>query len=336
MPSGGMTVAAFFDIEKAFDKMWHQGLLYKLHTGQSFSTGLLQLLSSFLSNRYVRFRVEDKVSNPLLLPAGTPQGSVLSPTLFILWVNDIPPPRQTRTDLSQYADDIAIWSQARNPGDARDKLQEYTNLILAWCKKWRIKLSPAKTQLLCIMQKAPQNPHAIYLDMEGTRVDVSKTAKFLGITLDSKLNLDAHAKNVIARVQQRTSALKKIAGHYTRPRASVQVSSRVYKAMIRPLTEYAPTVEVLFRKSNWVKLEKLQQKAAKTALRWPRPVSGKLATKTLGLPTIQQRVTDLALKYLGSEKRTPRQTQMHANALDRANRIGRFRGTPPLRLKPRI
>jgi retron-type reverse transcriptase len=79
--------AVFLDIEKAFDTTWHTGLLYKL-SKLEFSTNIIKLLSSFLSQRNFKVSVEGVMSTPREMQAGVPQGSVLSPTLFNMYIND--------------------------------------------------------------------------------------------------------------------------------------------------------------------------------------------------------------------------------------------------------
>jgi retron-type reverse transcriptase len=83
------TAVVFLDIEKAFDTIWHSGLLYKLSKFE-FPTRLIQLISCFLSKRKFRVSVEGEMSTPREMQAGVPQGSVLSPTLHNIYVNDPP------------------------------------------------------------------------------------------------------------------------------------------------------------------------------------------------------------------------------------------------------
>jgi retron-type reverse transcriptase len=97
----------FLDIEKAFDTTWHSGLLYKMSKFE-FSTHLIQLISSFLSERKFRVSVEGKMSTPREMQAGVPQGSVLSPTLYNIYVND--PPQTRGVHLALFADDACLYA----------------------------------------------------------------------------------------------------------------------------------------------------------------------------------------------------------------------------------
>jgi hypothetical protein len=83
------TAAAFLDIKKAFDTTWHNGLLYKL-SKMNFSASLIKLINSFLSNRKFSVLVEFEMSMPRIMKAGVPRGSVLSPALFNMYINDMP------------------------------------------------------------------------------------------------------------------------------------------------------------------------------------------------------------------------------------------------------
>ena len=100
------------DIEKAFDAVWHNGLLKKLHD-MELPSDILRIISSFLTDRIIQVKIGNTLSEVVQLLVGTPQGSILSPLLFILFVNDIP---VTQTcQVTQYANDIAIYTSHRNP-----------------------------------------------------------------------------------------------------------------------------------------------------------------------------------------------------------------------------
>jgi hypothetical protein len=100
------TAAMFLDIEKAFDTTWHSGLLYKL-SKLEFSTNLIKLIGSVLSNRKFSVSVEGEMSTPREMQAGVPQGLVLSPTLFNMYINDAPQTHDVY--LALFADDTCLY-----------------------------------------------------------------------------------------------------------------------------------------------------------------------------------------------------------------------------------
>ena len=113
--------ANFLDISKAFDKVWHEGLIFKLeHTG--ISGNLLSLLKSFLNNRLQRVVRNGQCSNWSSVLAGVPQGSILGPLLFLIYINDLPEGLQSSVKL--FADDTSLFSTAYDPNMSADELDE--------------------------------------------------------------------------------------------------------------------------------------------------------------------------------------------------------------------
>jgi hypothetical protein len=124
------TAAVFLDIEKTFDTTWHPGLLYKF-SKMHFSTSLIKLISSFLSNRKFRVSVEGGISMPREMQAGVPQGSLLSPTLYSLYINNAP--QSPGVHLALFADDTCIYCTDRKEGYVFRKLQRSLTSMESWC-----------------------------------------------------------------------------------------------------------------------------------------------------------------------------------------------------------
>ena len=139
---GEHVAASFLDIEKAFDNVWHNRLRYKIFQ-LDVPTKMTRWLSDFLVGRVIQANVNGFLSNQVNTKAGIPQGSVLSPILFLIYVNGLPTPYHKQNSLSQFADGTAQWAFRHTA--AKLLQQELLNLAM-WCAKWRIKLNPEKNQ----------------------------------------------------------------------------------------------------------------------------------------------------------------------------------------------
>ncbi|KAL4100752.1 hypothetical protein QTP88_020784 [Uroleucon formosanum] len=147
-PKGLVFMATLFnsllrhDISKAFDKVWHEGLLFKLKSINTPSY-LFNIINSFLLNRQFAVKINDNTSNLMPISAGVPQGSKLGPILFNIYVYDIP--QSPRTNIALFADDTTIFTESRNIEAVATNLQVHLNTISYWCNKWRIQINASKS-----------------------------------------------------------------------------------------------------------------------------------------------------------------------------------------------
>ena len=133
------------DVEKAFDAVWHNGLRKKLHNINLPPT-LLRITSPFHQDRQIKIKEGNNPSHAVNLEAGTPQGSILSALLFLLYVNDLPISEPIKC--TQYTDDIGLYTSHKNRNYLERSMQRQINTLETWCQKWFIKLNSAKTQLI--------------------------------------------------------------------------------------------------------------------------------------------------------------------------------------------
>ena len=177
-------VAAFLDVEKAFDNVWHNGLRYKIFM-LDLPTKMTHWLSDFLVGRVIQVNVNGFLSDQINPAAGVPQGSVLSPLLFLIYVNDLPKPHHRQNSKSQFADDTALWAASRNVHIAAKLLQKDLRKLAKWCAKWRIKLNPEKTKVIIFSRSYLAGKSEPTLKLYGERLKFYPQVKFLGITFDS-------------------------------------------------------------------------------------------------------------------------------------------------------
>ena len=135
----------FCDISKAFDRVWHKGLIFKLQEN-GIHGNLLTWLSSYLSNRYQKVVLHSTESSLRSIQAGVPQGSVLGPLLFIIYVNDIAENLLSLTRL--YADDSSLYYSASSINDIEGIINHDLTLISNWAKQWLVNFNPSKTEFL--------------------------------------------------------------------------------------------------------------------------------------------------------------------------------------------
>ncbi|GFT59730.1 nucleic-acid-binding protein from transposon X-element [Trichonephila clavipes] len=141
----------FLDIAKAFDKIWHDGLLIKL-IRLDFPAPLIKSIHSFLSHRSFRVRVDRILSSPRPIRSGLPQGSLSSPLLFTLYVNDIP--QTDSSHLAMFADDTAVISQNKRFSVVISNLQHYISSLELWLNDWKIKVNASKSACLMFTRRS--------------------------------------------------------------------------------------------------------------------------------------------------------------------------------------
>ena len=259
-------VGVFLDVEKAFDAVWLEGLKYKLGRPEiGIPTKMTRLLSSFLTNRHLRVHQNSAISNKIELKAGTPQGSALSPLLFIFYVNDTPKP-PPGVLISKFADDMAAWTIQKQEKRAEKLIQKHLDSPSEWCNKWKIKLNPSKTQVGLFTNS--NNTKEITLNLGRVPLTVSNEIKFLGLTFDRKLTWRHHIDNVRHRMWLRINAIKAISGRNLGMQSKTLI--HLYKMWIRPIALYGPPAYYSAAKTHINKIQVIQNSALRIALRRTR------------------------------------------------------------------
>ena len=259
---GHRTVLCLVDFARAFDTVWKDGLIFKLLTQHDVPVCLIRWLKNFLSDRKAKVQFENAKSKPKTFTAGVPQGSVLSPTLFLIFINDILNGMSKDIEASLFADDLALWCSHPNIDVARSKLQKAIDKLCKWTDKWHMKVNTSKCVTTFFTKATYESKYNPIIKFKGEEFPVSKTPTFLGIKFDRTLSFKDHIEQLKTRLTKRNSVLRAI---QSREWGSNKEDLRtVYLAYIQSSIDYCGAAwQTSVADSNIKKLQTIQNAGAR-------------------------------------------------------------------------
>ena len=195
------TAGLYVDLQKVFDSVWVEGLIFKLRE-IGIQGKLLKILSWYLSHRQTTIQVNETFGTAFNCGLGVPQGGVLSPTLFAIYINDMLSGISGFGKCLQYADDTSIILSDLNHIQLSEKCQSSCDKLTAWLSKWRLKANCSKTDLLVFYGNCDVPK------LSGESINKCSTTKVLGITVDEKLNFEAHLNRCKNTLSQKWNMVK--------------------------------------------------------------------------------------------------------------------------------
>ena len=233
---GARTVLATVDFAKAFDSVWYSALLSKL-LSLDLPLCFVEWIRSYLSDRRSKVRICNSYSRPFRLRRGVPQGSVLGPVLFSLYINDLPTFLPASVNMSLYADDLAIWASSPSVECATAVVQAALNGLVEWSSKWRLPLNPLKCETSFFSLDPYQLRIQPSLHILNTPIKFNSRPTFLGVTFDRTLSFKYRVLSLRKKFHSRFRAFRSIASASWGP--SKESLCTLYKAFIRPIRTYA-------------------------------------------------------------------------------------------------
>ena len=252
------TLTVWIDMEKAYDRVWKDGLRLKLQ--KSGVTGCIyQWISQYLTNRKARVHVNGTYSRKKTLKEGVPQGGVLSPTLFLVFINDIVGDMPRKVQGAIYADDLVLWCSEEHLSTANYRMQQALNTLEGWTNRWLEKINSRKTTYTIFSLST--NEQKATLHINGQTLLAEDNPTYLGVTFDKRLTWKQQTEKAEARAKVRLAVMKKLAG--TTWGADTVTLKRLYTGRVRPVLEYGMTAWGTTAKSNFDRVSKVQNQATR-------------------------------------------------------------------------
>merc|ERR1711963_630999 len=269
----------YMDFRKAFDSVPHARLVKKLKN-YGVQGNLLKWIESFLTGRTQHVNVNNKRSEEKDVTSGVPQGSVLGPTLFIYFINDLPLTSSVETKI--FADDTWVYTTIESQQDVT-KLQETVDKMHQWTKTWLLKFNEAKCNVLHLGGNNPKNAYFIGDEGNRTQLTVTKLEKDLGVHIDETLSFDQHVEKITKKASSRCA---KILKNFTF--RSRDVLLPIFKSIVRPILEYANCAWNTQLQKHKDELESIQRSFTKNIFS-VKKLSYEERLKNLKLPSLEFR-----------------------------------------------
>ena len=277
------TDVIYLDFSKAFDTVPHQRLIHKLKSA-GIRNKCLMWINNFLSDRRQRVIMRNGASTWLPITSGVPQGSILGPILFLIYVNDLPDVVKTKAKM--FADDTKLYNEISSISDCMN-LQDDLNSLAVWSQKWLLNFNESK----CTVLRIKSSLDYIYT-LNGSILQETSSQKDLGVIVSNSLHPREHIQSIVKKANQRTGLIRRCFTSF-----SERKTCTLYKSIIRPVLEYGSPVWSPWHKKDITELDKAQDRCLR------------LCNHKISLPSLEERrlITDLCkiYKYTHDLYKTP-------------------------------
>ena len=260
------TRSVYLDMSKAFDKVWHDGLIFKLNEN-GVTGNLLELIRDYLNEREQRVVINGSCSEWGSIKSGVPQGSVLAPLLFLVYINDLE--NGIKSSIRFFADDTSLFSTVIDPNTSAEELNNDLQKISQWAFQWKMSFNPDPNKPAEKIVFSRKHVNAQHPPLYFNNIIVKQVSehKHLGLTLDSKLTFANHISEKIPKAHKGIGVIKYLSSY-----VPVKTLDQIYNMYVRPHFDFCdviyhiPEIDSLFvsssRLSYWMnRIERLQYQA---------------------------------------------------------------------------
>ena len=250
LDKAGIVGTVLMDLSKAFDSLPHDLLVAKL-AAYGFQKDSLKLMLSYLSNRFQRTKIGSLFSEWLQLICGVPQGSILRPLLFNIFINDLLLVIQ-KTNICNFADDNTIYSCASSTEEVLCRLKYDLTNVLSWFSFNHLAANHAKFQMMFL----GTTDGNIKISINNFTLENKSSVKLLGVTLDKSLSFKEHIQNICSKASKGIRCLHRIRGYLDQKQALV-----LYNSYIQSNFNYCPLVWMFCSKTTYKMIDSIQKRA---------------------------------------------------------------------------
>ncbi|GFV42602.1 probable RNA-directed DNA polymerase from transposon BS [Trichonephila clavipes] len=289
------TLAVFLDISAAFDRVWRQKLVHTIQ-GTGINGKALLWINDFLRGRKFSVRFNGALSESRRMWAGVPQGSVLSPLLFLIFMNTIHHHIHPDTNIACYADDIAIWHSHNDITESEKALNTTLKGIAEWAENLKLTINADKTNY-CIFSTDRRHRSSFNANIKIQNSQIKKVdlPTYLGVTLDPELRFSKHIEQTTNKALGKLNILRKLCG--TSWGSRPQTLKSTFCTVIRPVLEYATPIWTPASISVKRKLDSVQHRAAKIIIGAVSSTNNEKAEQECGLPPLESRRKLATIKF---------------------------------------
>ena len=275
LKSGKQTDVIIMDFSKAFDKVSHWRLILKLRS-YSVTGTVNRWIENFLSEQTQSVVCSREHSDWIPVKSGVPQGSVIGPILFLIYINDLPEEVKAKV----------------NSEDDAASLQHDLDHLASWEKKWQMQFHPQKCSVLCISRS--KSPKIFRYHLHGHILQSETNSKYLGITINNKLSWNNHIDNMCKKANNSLAFLQR-----NLQISQKHIKAQTYTTLIQPQLEYAAAVWDPWTGTKINAIEKVQRRAARYVYRdYDCYSSPTTMMQQLGWRSLEQRRVDIRLAFL--------------------------------------